>query len=179
MKKTKKITKKTTRKKVVKKSSKKKKWSDQHRAVSHLMEEELQGLIQYLRSIHYIALIMILSSIAILIYALKMLFENGSHAVIAFIAIMITSLTVIFASTLVLRPWVLPRFLLPLDLQDIQVKQLMDLFKDPDEYHELLKNHIQILTENFLIPKLKRLRNALAFFIFGISISLILAIALP
>lgn len=162
-----------------KKITRAKKWSDQHRAVSHLMEEELQGLLQYLRSIHYIALVLIISSIATLIYSLKMLFDNGSHAVVAFLVILITSLTVIFASTLVLRPWVLPRFLLPLDLHDIKVKQLMDLFKNPDEYHELLKNHIQILTENFLIPKLKKLRNALAFFIFGISIAIILAIALP
>lgn len=173
MPKTKKVTK-TKRTRVVAK-----KWNDQHRAVSRLLEDELQGLMQYLRSLHYIALILIIASTAVLIYALRILFENSQHAVVGFLVIIITGLSVIFASTMVLRPWILPRFLLPLDLNQLEVKQLMDLFKNPAEYHELLKNHIQILTENFLIPKLKRLRNAIALLIFGISIAIILAIALP
>lgn len=176
--------KKKTKKKAVRASARgrsrsTKKWTDQHKAVANLLEDELNGLLHYLRSIHYIALILISISFVGLIYALKVLFENGQNAVIGFLIIIATALAAILASAFVLRPWILPRFLLPLDLSELNLSQLKDLFKNPDEYLNLLKNHIQILTENFLFPKLQRLRNAIALLIFGILIAVILSMALP
>lgn len=156
-----------------------KKWTDQHKAVIHLLEYELEGLIQYLRSVHYIAMIVIVSAMAALIYALRVLFNNDQQAVVGFLVIIVTAIAVIITASWVLRPWVLPRFLLPLDLQQINNKQLLELFKNPEEYISLLKNHLEALTDQFLVPKLRRLRNAMILLIFGVSTALLLSVALP
>lgn len=155
------------------------KWTESHRAVAHLMEEELQGLIDYLRTLHYLAIALIVSSVIALVYSLRVLFENGQHAVVAFLVIIITSVSVILLSLLALRPWVLPRFLLPMDLAEVDLKQLIGLFSSPTEYLTLLRGHIQALTESFLLPKLHRLRHAITILIFGIATATLLAIALP
>ena len=162
-----------------KKSSASIPWTQNQQALAHLMEEELQGLIEYLRTIHYVALTLIAASCVALIYALRVLFENSQHAIIAFIVIMVTAIGVILTSILVLRPWVLPRFLLPMDLASVNIDDLKALFQGPDEYLQLLHKHIQVLTDSFLLPKLRRLRHAITLLIFGISIALVLAIALP
>lgn len=170
---------KPAKKKRKKRRSTKLKWSDQHLAVKQLFEEELHGLLRYLSSIHMIAIVLIISSVVSLMYALSVVFQNDHKAVVGFLVIISTSLVVAIASSLVLRPWIFPRFLLPMDLHTIDLKQLEDLFKDPEEYLILLKEHIQILTDQYLIPKLHRLRNAIILFIFGMSTSVLLSIALP
>lgn len=165
--------------KTKKKRSSGAKWTESHRALTHLMEEELQGLIEYLRALHYVAMILIVSCVAAVIYSLRVLFENGQHAVVAFLIIIITAIAVILMSLLALRPWVLPRFLLPMDLAEVDLKQLIGLFANPNEYLELMRHHIQVLTNNFLLPKLHRLRHAITVLIFGIATATLLAIALP
>ncbi len=154
-------------------------WTEQHRALCHLLEEEINGLIQYLRALHFLAILLIISAAASITYAIRVLFENGQHAVIAFIVIIVTAAMVILASVYALRPWVLPRFLMPLDLSQLQFDELMDVFSSPREYILLLKKHIQQLTEAFLLPKLRRLRHAITLLVFGMSIAALLAIALP
>lgn len=155
------------------------KWSESHRALAHLMEEELHGLIDYLRALHNIALALIVTSVIALVYSLRVLFENGQHATVAFLIIIVTAVAVVLMSLLALRPWVLPRFLLPMDLAEVNLKQLTNLFASPTEYLELLRNHIQALTETFLLPKLHRLHHAITVLIFGIATATLLAIALP
>lgn len=155
------------------------KWNESHRALAHLMEEELQGLIEYLRTLHYLAMALIVTCVAALVYSLRVLFENGQHAVVAFLIIIITAVAVILMSLLALRPWVLPRFLLPMDLAEVDLKQLMGLFASPTKYLELIRGHVQALTETFLLPKLHRLRHAITVLIFGIATATLLAIALP
>lgn len=155
------------------------KWNDQYKAVSHLMEVELQGLIQYLRAIHYFAVIIIVSGIAAMIYSLRVLFQDEQHAVVGFLVIIITLLVVVITSAWALRPWVLPRFLLPMDLSELDIKQLVSLFKEPEEYLKLIIEHTEALTEQFLIPKLRRLRNSIVILIFGISTAMLLSIMLP
>ena len=170
--KSKKQTKKSTNKKA-------KKWNDQHRAAAELMTQELEGILKYIRSLHLLAMALLIVSISILIFSLRVLFANGEHAVVGFLIIILTCLSVMLTSVLAMRPWVLPRFLLPLDMKDFDVKGLLALFKDPEEYLLLIKNHIEILTYNFLLPKLGYLKNSIALLIFGISIAIILSVALP
>lgn len=181
------MAKKTTKTKTIpkKKPAKKRKkpvqnkWNDQYKAVSHLMEVELQGLIQYLRAIHYFAVILIVSGIVAMIYSLRVLFQDEQHAVIGFLVIILTLLAVVITSAWVLRPWVLPRFLLPMDLSQLDIKQLLSLFKEPEEYLKLIIEHTEALTEQFLLPKLRRLRNSIVILIFGISTAMLLSIMLP
>ena len=179
MAKTKISTSKPVKKKAARKRLVKKKWSDQQLAVKKLFEEELHGLLQYLSAIHFMAVIIIISSVASLMFALSVVFQNDHKAVVGFLVIISTSLVVSIAAALVLRPWIYPRFLLPMDLHSIDLKQLEDLFRDPEEYLILLKEHIQILTDQYLIPKLHRLRNTIILFIFGMATSVLLSIALP
>lgn len=167
------------KKRAISRKTTKAKWTDQQLSVRRLLEEELHGLIHYLRSIHYIAVILIISSLATLLYALSVLFTNGHQAIVGFLVVIVTSIAVSIASAWVLKPWVLPRFLLPIDLNNLDLDQLKSLFNHPDEYLQLLKTHTQVLTEQFLIPKLTRLRNAIVLFVFGMSIAILLAIVLP
>jgi len=160
-------------------SKRKAKWTEEHFAIRKLLEEELHGLLAYIRAIHNIAILLIVTSIITLLYALNSLFQNDHKAIIAFLVIIFTSLAVTSASTWVLRPWIMPRFLLPMDMNKLNLDELKDLFKDPNEYLMLLKTHTQILTDQFLLPKLSRLRNTIALFVFGMSIAIILSIALP
>lgn len=154
-------------------------WTEQHRAVCHLLEEEIDGMIQYLRALHFLAVVLILAAAAAMTYAIRILFENGNHAVIAFIVILVTSTGVIALGILALRPWVLPRFLMPLDISNIDYDDLMAIGSSPQQYVMLLKNHIQQLTEAFLLPKLRRLQHAITLFVFGMATAALLAIALP
>ncbi len=160
-------------------SKRKVKWTEEHFAIRKLLEEELHGLLAYIRSIHNIAILLILTSVIALLYSLNSLFQNDHKAVIGFLIIILTSLAVASTSTWVLRPWIMPRFLLPMDMNKLNLPELKLLFKDPDEYLMLLKTHTQILTDQFLLPKLSRLRNAIALFVFGVSIAILLSIALP
>ncbi|MBI4121896.1 MAG: hypothetical protein HY461_01045 [Parcubacteria group bacterium] len=144
-----------------------------------MLEEEVNGLNQYLRALHFLAVILIGASAGALTYAIRVLFENQQHAVIAFIVIILTAAGVILASVLALRPWVLPRFLMPLDLRQLEYEDLMAVFTSPKDYLLLLKKHIEQLTEGFLIPKLARLRHAITILVLGMSIAALLAVALP
>lgn len=159
--------------------TRKKKWTEQHFAIRRLLEEELQGLLQYIRSLHYLAVTLLISSTLTFLYSLGVLFQSDHSAVVAFLLIVATSLGVAIASAWVLKPWIAPRFLLPMDMNELELDELKKLFNDPDEYLLLLKTHIQILTDQFLLPKLGRLRNAIALFLFGMSIAILLSIALP
>jgi hypothetical protein len=160
-------------------SKRKAKWTEEHFAIRKLLEEELHGLLTYIRSIHNIAILLVMTSIVTLLYALNCLFQADHKAVIAYLIIILTSLCVVTTATWVLRPWIVPRFLLPMDMNNLNLAELKQLFKDPDEYLMLLKTHTQILTDQFLLPKLSRLRNAIAVFVFGVSIAILLSIALP
>ena len=161
------------------KIKKAKKWNEQHRAAHQLLNEELNGVLQYLRTVHFLAFILIVASIFASIYATRILFQNSQQAVVGFLVMLVASLITILISASALHPWILPRFLLPLNLENFETKELLNLFKKPEEYILLLKNHIQVLTDNFLIPKLKRLHAAMAVFILGVSIAIVLAVALP
>lgn len=175
---------KKTAKKPVKKTSKPKrkrpnKWNDQYRTVNKLLEDELKGLITYLSTIHYTAIILVITSIAALIYSTQIIFNNDHQAVVGFLIIIVTSVVVMILSAWTLKPWVLPRFLLPIDLSELDIKKLMTLTTNPDEYLTMLINHIEAITDQFLIPKLRRLRNAIVILTFGISLAILLSIALP
>lgn len=154
-------------------------WSETQVGLRTLMEEELHGLLQYLRSIHYLAVGLMLASLAALVYGISVLFQNDHQAVVAFLVMAASSFTVSLTCLWALQPWVLPRFLLPMDMNGFDIDELKALFNDPEEYLKLLKTHIQVLTDQFLLPKLSRLRNAIALFLFGMATSVILSIALP
>jgi len=132
-----------------------------------------------LQSLHRASIILIVGASAVIIFAMRVLFQNEQSAVVGFLTLILTGIIVVIFSFWSLRPWVLPRFLLPIDLDELDIEKLMELFKDPQEYLILLKNHIEILTESFLLPKLRRLRNALISLAFGISVAILLAIMLP
>jgi hypothetical protein len=170
-------TKKAVKRKTIKKPTTK--WTEEFLAVKQLIEEELHGLLDYLRTIHHIAIVLMLTAFGFFLYGTKALFTDTEQTVIAFLIIIATSLVVALASAWALRPWILPRFLLPMDMNGFDLDELVDLVKDPSEYLTLLKTHTQILTDQYLIPKLRRLRNAIALFLFGMSIAIILSIALP
>ncbi len=154
-------------------------WTEQHLAVKALMEEELHGLLHYLRSIHYLAVVLLLASIATLFYALSVIFQNDHTAVVGFLMVIFTSLTVSIISVWTLKPWIMPRFLLPIDMNELDLSQLLTLFNSPEEYLNLLKSHTQLLTEQYLIVKLRRLRMAILFFVFGAAVAILLSIAVP
>jgi hypothetical protein len=148
-------------------------WNDQHRALCHLLEEEIDGLVQYLRALHFLAVFLIIASTGAMTYAIRVLFENGQHAIIGFIVIIITAVVVILSSVYALRPWILPRFMMPLDVSQLEYDELMEVFASPQNYILLLKKHIEQLTESFLLP------NAITLLVFGMSTAALLAIALP
>lgn len=171
--------KRTTKTKTEPRKARPERWMEHHRALCHLLEEELHGLVHYLRALHYLAIFLISASAAGLIVAFRALFENGQHAVTGFIALIVTCVAVIASSLLALRPWVLPRFLLPIDLHQLRYEEMMAVISSPREYIHLLKQHVQQLTDAFLLRKLGHLRRAIALLVFGIAVSIVLAIALP
>lgn len=154
-------------------------WTDQHRLLTHLLEEELHGLISYLRSLHYLAILLFLASLGGTVLTLRSLFENSQHGVTGFIALLITCFISGLTSLLSLRPWILPRFLLPIDIHQLRYDEMMAVMSSPREYVHLLKHHIQQLTDNYLLRKLKLLRIAIFSLLFGLSVALLLCISLP
>lgn len=154
-------------------------WQEQHRALCHLLEEEIHGLVHYLRSLHQLAIFLIIVSAGGLIFAFRALFENGQHAVTGFITIIVTCVAVAISSLLALRPWVLPRFLLPMDIHQLRYDEMMHVVSSPREFIHLLKHHIQQLTDTYLLRKLGHLRRSIAFLVFGVAVSIVLSIALP
>ncbi len=161
------------------KRTKAEKWTDQHRTLCHLLEEELHGLVHYLRALHYLSILLICGSVAGIILAVRALFANGEHAVAAFITIILTCSGVLTASLLSLRPWVLPRFLLPIDIHELRYDDMLLVTASPREYIHLLKRHIQKLTDAYLLRKLTYLRHAIALMVFGTAVAAVLSVALP
>lgn len=172
---TKQIKKKTTRKR----RTVSKKWSEEEIIIKDLLEKELEGLLSYVKSLHIGAICLIFIATIVALIATKGLFANDEHAVIAYIVFIAASIFSMVLSFWTLKPWVLPRFLLPMDMNTFELKDLRDLVKNHEEYLQLLKTHTQILTEQYLIPKLSRLRYAIAIITLGVSVGVIIAIALP
>lgn len=154
-------------------------WTDQHRTLCHLLEEELHGLVQYLRALHYLSILLVCGSVVGIIIAVRALFANGEHAVAAFITIIVTCVAVLTAAILSLRPWVLPRFLLPIDIHELRYDDMLLVTSSPREYIHLLKRHVQKLTESYLLRKLSYLRHAITIFVFGVAVAVVLSVALP
>lgn len=154
-------------------------WTDQHRLLSHLLEEELHGLVSYLRGLHYLAIVLFLCALGGVVFSIRSLFENGQHGVTGFIAILLTCFTSGIAALLSLRPWILPRFLLPIDIHQLRYDEMMAVMSSPREYIHLLKHHVQQLTDTYLLRKLKLLRLSIFAFLFGVSVALLLCISLP
>ncbi len=154
-------------------------WNDQHRMLAHLLEEEIHGLVGYLRSLHYVAIFLFTVAMAGSLFALRSLFENGQHGVTGSFVLLVTCLGSALCALLALRPWVLPRFLLPMDIHQLRFDEMMDMMSSPREYVHILKHHVQQLTDNYLLRKLRWLRWSLFSFLFGLSVALVLCIALP
>jgi len=157
----------------------KKAWTPEEEKIALLLENELKGLLDYLHTLSIIAVILFVSSVGGFMYGLQMLFEEHERAVIAFLLVVATTFVTSIFSALALKPWPLPRFLLPMDLHDITVKDLSGMIVSPKEYIHSIAEHIQIVTEKYLLARLHRLRNAITILLFGLSTAIILAITLP
>jgi hypothetical protein len=166
-------------KKQIKRPAVKETWTEQHRLLCHLLEEEVHGLMHYLRALHFLAVGLIIAAGGTLIYGLSALFQNTQHAVVAFLMLVVTAALVMLLSIAALRPWILPRFLLPTDMGDLRYDEMLETLRSPREYISLLKNHVQHISERYLSKKLARLREAIFVLVFGIAVASILAIALP
>lgn len=154
-------------------------WNEQHRLISHLLEHELSGLLQYLRSLQYVTMFIIAAAALVLVMALQALFENGQHAVTSYLVLIGASSLSIILGLLALRPWVLPRFLLPIDIRQLRYDEMMDVVAQPREYIHLLKQHIEHLTQTYLLRKLTHIRRGIAIQVFGLAVAVVLSIALP
>jgi len=154
-------------------------WNDQHRLLSRLLEEEVHGMIHYLRSLHYLSIFVISISSLGLILALRSIFENGQHALTGFAVACLACMASITLSVMSLRPWILPRFLLPIDIRQLRYDEMLAVTASPREYIHLLKHHIQKLTDTYLLPKLRFLRLAIFALIFGLALAILLGLALP
>jgi len=154
-------------------------WNDQHRLLCRLLEEEVHGMNHYLRSLHYLAIFVVLISSLSLLLALRSIFENGQHALTGFVIACLASMISITMALLSLRPWILPRFLLPIDIRQLRYDEMLAVTGSPREYIHLLKHHIQKLTDSYLLPKLRFLRLAIFSLVFGLALAILLGIALP
>lgn len=154
-------------------------WNDQHRLLCRLLEEEVHGMIHYLRSLHYLSIFVISVSSLGLILALRSIFENGQHALTGFAVACLACMVAITLSLLSLRPWILPRFLLPIDIRQLRYDEMLAVTASPREYIHLLKHHIQKLTDSYLLPKLRYLRLSIFALVFGLAVAILLGVALP
>lgn len=154
-------------------------WNDQHRLLCRLLEEEVHGMNHYLRSLHYLSIFVISISAIGLLLALRSIFENGQHALTAFVVACIACMVSIIFALLSLRPWILPRFLLPIDIRQLRYDEMLAVTASPREYIHLLKHHVQKLTDSYLLPKLRYLRFAIFSLVFGLALAIVLGLALP
>lgn len=155
------------------------KWTPELMTLKELLEEELHGLLHYLRSLHTTAIVLLSATTAIQLFSITYLFSADHRAVVAFLVVISTSILVSIMAGWTLKPWTLPRFLLPIDMNNFSIDELKQLTDHPFEYIKLLKTHTQILSEQYLRPKLNRLRNAVGLLIFGFVIAIIITITLP